>query len=354
MNYEEQRRDAKILIVDDQAANVKLLEKVLRGAGYREVQGCTDPREGVRLYEERRHDLVLLDIRMPHMDGFEFMRLLKEIEDDHYIPVLVLTAQIDRETRVRALEGGARDFLTKPFDRIEALSRIRNLLEVRLLNKQVRAQNQELEEKVSERTEDLHRSRLDIIQRLGRAAEFRDSETGQHIMRMSRLAEAIGRRAGVSKDGCRILLNACPMHDVGKIGIPDHILLKPGALTPEERTVMETHARIGADLLDGGDYPLMISAQSIALSHHEKWDGSGYPEGLAGEEIPLFGRIAALSDVFDALTSKRPYKEAWSVAKAAAFIEGQSGKHFDPELVRIFKESLSELLEIMAAFPDPE
>ena len=345
--------NARILVVDDQLPNVMLLEKILAGEGYGRVETITDSREVVEAYRARRHDLILLDLNMPHLTGFQVMEQLKAIELDDYVPILVLTAQPDRQTRLKALEMGAKDFLTKPFDRVEVLNRIRNMLEVRLLHNQVRDQNRILEERVRERTKELADTRLEIIRRLGRAAEYRDNETGLHIIRMSKFSEILGRAAGMSDADAEMLLNASPMHDIGKIGIPDRILLKPGKFEPAEWEVMKTHTTIGAELLSGHGSDLMQLASEIALTHHEKWDGSGYPHGLRGDEIPLVGRIVALSDVFDALTSERPYKKAWPVEEAVKYIRDNAGKHFDPRLVGLFDEVFPEILQIKEKYAEP-
>ncbi len=352
MNIDNELPNAKILVVDDEAANVKLLQRLLSAAGYQNIDTTTDPREVADMYRQNRHDIVLLDIRMPHKDGFEVMKDLHEVDSDDYIPVLVLTAQIDPETRLRALEGGAKDFLNKPFDRWEVLNRIKNMLEVRLLHNQVRDQNRILEEKVRERTQELFETRLEIIRRLGRAAEYRDNETGNHIIRMSKYSEIVAAAAGFSETDCELILNASPMHDIGKIGIPDRILLKPGKLDAEEWEIMKSHVTIGAEILSGHHSELMNLAREIALSHHEKWDGSGYPNGLSGEEIPEAGRIVALSDVFDALTSERPYKKAWSVDDAMAEIRRNKGSHFEPRLVDLFEAHLPAILEVKGQYVD--
>ena len=346
-------REAKILVVDDVEANVVLLDRMLRGEGYKNVYSITDPCLVEDLYRFHRFDIVLLDLNMPEMSGFEVMEKLKEIEGDDYAPILVLTAQSDRDTRLQALEHGARDFIGKPFDRIEVLTRIRNMLEVRLLHNQIRDQNRILEHKVNERTQELNDTRLEIIRRLGRAAEYRDNETGLHIIRMSQFSACLAQASGMGSDDCEMLLNASPMHDIGKIGIPDRILLKPGKFEPEEWEIMKTHARIGAEILSGHQSPLLEMARCIALSHHEKWDGTGYPYGLSGENIPLVGRIVALCDVFDALTSERPYKKAWETQAALDYISENNGKHFDPNLVRLFFKILPQILEIKFKYAEP-
>ncbi len=344
---------AKILIVDDIQANVLLFEAMLKSEGYCNVYSTTDSRKAADLYRLYRPDLVLLDLDMPYLNGFDVMDQLKEIESESYLPVLVLTGLSDQSVRIRALEFGARDFLCKPFEHVEALTRIRNLVEVRLLHNAVREQNRILEEKVRERTRKLRETQLDIIRRLGRAAEYRDNETGFHVIRMSHFSACLARTVGFSDTDCEILLYASPMHDVGKIGIPDRILLKNAPLTSEEWTIMKTHTVIGSDLLAGHDSELMQMASELALCHHEKWDGSGYPRGLKGEEIPLIARIVALCDVFDALTSARPYKKAWSIEETMTYIEAERGKHFDPKLVELFQQVLPEILEIKARYADP-
>lgn len=356
MALEKEIKNARLLVVDDQPANVKLLEKLLRKEGYANVTGVTDSRQVPDLYAENDYDLVLLDIRMPHLTGFDIIKLLQEKEQlrDQLANILVLTAQTDQETRLKALELGARDFLTKPFDRLEVLSRIRNLLEAHLLHREVRNHNQLLAEKVLERTRELADSRLDFIRRLGRAAEYRDNETGLHILRMSHFSELLAKAAGLPPNICDLILQASPMHDIGKLGIPDSILLKPGRLTPEEFETMKTHVEIGADLLAGSDARLLEMAREIAMNHHERWNGKGYPRGRVGEEIPLSGRIVAICDVFDALTTVRPYKAAWSLEEALAEIRAQRGKQFDPELVDLFFGIMDEIQEVQERFGEPE
>jgi len=341
-----------ILIVDDEPANIKLLERMLGMEGYTSIISTTDPRQTTSLYQQHHCDLVMLDIRMPHMNGFEVLAELKQLPG---VPPLVvmLTAQISQEYRLRALTDGARDFIGKPFDRAELLARVANMLEMHLLQKQVREQNQMLEQRVRERTTELYDTRLEIVRRLGRAAEFRDNETGMHIIRMSKISALIGQGCGMDIEQCEMLLNASPMHDIGKIGIPDHVLLKPGKLNPDEWEVMKTHTSIGADILSGHKSELLEMASVIALTHHEKWDGSGYPQGLAGEEIPLTGRIVSLADVFDALTSDRPYKKAWKVEAAVEYLNENSGSHFDPQLVDIFMSSLDQVRQITKEYADP-
>ncbi|MCK4710084.1 MAG: HD domain-containing protein, partial [Gammaproteobacteria bacterium] len=295
------------------------------------------------------------------MDGFELIEKLISLDDNFLPPILVLTAQQAQEYRQRGLDLGARDFITKPFVVNELLARVKNQLEMRQAQALLRDQNQHLEEMVRERTielqiahQQLHESRLQVVRRLGRAAEYRDNETGLHIIRMSYISVILGRAAGMSEEDLDLLLNASPMHDIGKIGVPDSILLKPGKFEPEEWEIMKTHAQIGADILSGDDSPMMSMAREIALAHHEKWDGSGYPGGIKGEGIPLVGRVAALADVFDALTSERPYKKAWAVNDAVEFIKENSGSHFDPDLVKCFLENLDLITDIKEKYMEPE
>ena len=344
--------DAKILIVDDEEGNLRVLERLLKKIGYREVLTANSGEKGVELYRREQPDLVLLDLKMPEFSGFDVMKALRQEMTEDYLPILILTAQQDRDTRLEALENGAKDFLTKPFELPEILARINNMLEVRLLHKEVRNQNRILEQRVRERTEELERTRLEVIHRLGRAAEYRDNETGMHVIRMSLYAGCLARAAGLPDEDCHLIQQASPMHDVGKIGIPDRILLKPGKLDGEEWSVMKTHSQIGATILSGSGSKMMALAESIALNHHEQWCGKGYPNGLEGEAIPIEGRIVTVCDVFDALTSERPYKKAWTVEQAMGEIEAKSGILFDPELVVLFKKQLPRMVEISHQYAD--
>jgi putative two-component system response regulator len=349
----EEITQGRILVVDDAESHVLLLRKILKGAGYLTVATTTHPEETVDLYKEFQPDLVVLDLHMRPVDGFQVLDQLKALEPaDSYVPALMMTALNDPDVLVKALERGARDFLNKPFERVEALTRIRNMLEVRILHKRSRDANRILEEKVAARTREIRETRLEVIRRLGRAAEYRDNETGLHIIRMSLACSLLGRAAGLDKDECDLLLNASPMHDIGKIGIPDRILLKPGPLEPEEWRIMQRHPGIGAELLSGGTSDLMQMAETIAHCHHEKFDGTGYPRGLDGERIPLAARIVAVCDVFDALLSKRPYKRPWTVEESLAELDRRAGTHFDPKLVEKFHTILPEVLQIHARYAD--
>jgi putative two-component system response regulator len=344
----------RILVVDDEPTNLKLLDKMLRGQNYQDLVLVDDPREVIPLYRAARPDLILLDINMPHLDGYQVMEQLKALKDPLLPPIVILTAQHGKDYLLRALASGARDFITKPFDRNELLMRVRNLLDAQLAHRLMHDQKKVLEGMVRARTEELRSTRLQVVQRLGMAAEYRDEETGSHILRMSHICALLAQALGGSETDRELILNASPMHDIGKIGIPDAILLKPGKFEPHEWEIMKTHAVIGGKLLDGDDSDLMRMARDIALTHHEKWDGSGYPNGLMGAAIPQAGRIAALADVFDALTSVRPYKKAWTVEAAVDLIKENRSKHFDPDLVDVFLQELPGIAKIRERFAEPK
>lgn len=343
---------ARILVVDDEPANLKLLSMILQAEGYGRVETLQDPRDVLQRYQAERPDLVLLDINMPHLDGFAVLAQLRALPQATMVPVVVLTAQTGEDFVLRALQGGAVDFLTKPFNRRELLARVANVILAHLATRLLQDQNTLLEQRVRERTHELRLSRLDIVRRLGRAAEYRDNETGRHVLRMSYSAALLARHIGWDEAACELMLNASPMHDVGKIGVPDAILLKPGPLTPEERTVMQTHTTIGHDMLAGSEDDLLTMAAEIAHCHHERWDGGGYPRGLSGTAIPESARIVAITDVFDALTSPRPYKAAWSVDDAVAYLSSHAGSHFDPRLVDVHAQLIPEVMGIRQLFAE--
>ncbi len=328
-------RHARILIVDDEPNNVELLRRVLERDGFKKLDSTNDPRQVAALYVETRPDLILLDLHMPHMDGLAVMDQLNDIVEASYLPILMLTGDLTPEARREALSRGAKDFVNKPFNPDEVLLRIRTLLETRFLYLQIQSQNQMLEAKVRERTRELESAQIEIIERLARAAEFRDVNTGQHTERVGQMAALLGRELGLPDAQVVLMRRAAPLHDVGKIGIPDSILLKLGKLTPAEFELVKTHTTIGARILSGSRFALLRLAEEIAFSHHERWDGSGYA-GLAGSAIPLPGRIVAVADVFDALTQKRPYKPAWPVEEAIAEVRLQRGRQFDPDVVDAF------------------
>ncbi|NIQ01645.1 MAG: HD domain-containing protein, partial [Nitrospinaceae bacterium] len=280
------------------------------------------------------------------------LEILRSLDRTREVPILMLTGKGDRVLKRQALELGATDFLNKPVDREELVARIMNSLRIKTYLDAMKGHNHTLEKAVQERTRELEKTRLQIIHRLGRAAEYRDNETGMHVIRMSQYARLLGLQSGLTPRAANLLLEASPMHDIGKIGIPDKILLKPGKLDPDEWELMKTHVPIGAEILSGDDSDLLRLARIVVLEHHEKWNGRGYPHGLKGDQITLEGRIVALCDVFDALTSERPYKKAWSVDVAVRFIEERQGKDFDPRLVQNFIQILPDILEIKDRYPD--
>jgi len=326
---------AKVLIVDDEKANIRLVEMILQKAGYTNVYSTADAREAVPLFLEIQPDIVLLDLSMPHLDGYAVMaKLLAEMALTA-VPILVLTADITPAVRHRALKEGARDFLTKPLDEVEVLLRINNLLENRF-------HSILLEQRVQERTEDLNKAQMEVLQRLALAAEYRDDDTRLHTRRVGVIAQRIAHALGLPAEQADLILQASPLHDVGKIGIPDAILLKHGKLTEDEFAIMKEHTVIGGNILSKSDSSCLQLAEKITLTHHERWDGTGYPSQLSGEEIPLAGRIVAVADVFDALTHNRPYKHAWTIEEALAEIKNQSGRQFDPDIVKAFLNLQSE------------
>jgi putative two-component system response regulator len=335
----------RILIVDDEECNVVLLERMLEREGFTEITGLGDSARALAMCREGAYDLVLLDLHMPTPNGFEILAELEDADRTQSPAVLVLTADTTEQAKQRALSMGANDFVTKPFDAIEVLLRVRNLLHSRSLQLRLEEQNHDLERRVAVRTEQLGRSRAETIRRLSRAVEYRDPETGDHIERMSGYCALLARRIGLDAEA---ILIASPMHDVGKIAVPDRVLLKPGPLTPDERRVMERHAEVGYELLAGSDSELLELAATIAWTHHERFDGSGYPRCLERESIPLEGRIAGVADVFDALTSDRVYRAAIPVEQAVATMRGARGTQFDPEVLDLFLDSFDEVLAIRA------
>jgi len=289
------------------------------------------------MYAEFQPDLILLDLHMPGLDGFGVMETLKPlIPPESYVPVLVLTADITSEAKQRALANGAKDFLAKPFDVTEVLLRIRNLLETRVLYLELQHYNRILEQKVRARTQELEKAKIEILERLALAAEYRDDLTGQHTQRVGRAAGLLARALELPADQVELIRRASPLHDVGKIGIPDNILLKPHDLTPDEFEVLKAHTTMGARILSGSRFPLLQLAAEIALAHHERWDGKGYPQGLKGEAIPLAARIVAVVDAFDAMTNDRPYRKALSQPQALEILRRGGGSQWDRRLAETF------------------
>jgi putative two-component system response regulator len=323
-----------VLIVDDQEENIRLLRRILEKEGCEEIRATTEGRETAGIVDEFAPDIVLLDLHMPGSDGFEILKALKDkLAGPRGVAVLMLTGDATRDTKRSALSLGARDFLAKPFDAGEALLRIGNILETRYLYQELEEQNARLEIRVRERTADLEESQSETLERLARASEVRDDETGRHTQRVGDLSAAIGWAHGLSQRTVELLRKAAPLHDVGKIGIPDAILLKPSGLSPEEIAVMRSHTINGARILSGGKSELMQMAERIALNHHEHWDGTGYPNGLKGEEIPIEARIVSVADCVDALTHNRPYRPARAIDTVVDELKRCSGTQFDPEVV---------------------
>ena len=333
-----------ILVVDDIPSNIDILSSILKEEYL--VKAANNGRKALEIAAASpAPDLILLDVMMPDMDGYEVCRRLKDNPLTRGIPVIFVTTRGEVEDETRGFACGAVDYLSKPVSAPIVRARVGTHLALY-------DQNRALEDKVRKRTTELNDTRLEIIKRLGLAAEYKDNETGMHVVRMSRYSQLIALEHGFSESEAELVLHAAPMHDIGKIGIPDRVLLKPGRLNDEEWNVMRTHSYIGYRII--GDHPgeLLKTAAVAAYTHHEKWDGSGYPRRLRGEDIPLIGRILAVADVFDALTSVRPYKKAWPVAEAVAVIAKGSGGHFDPALVEAFSRRMAEILAVKEEFSD--
>lgn len=334
-----------LLIVDDMPDNIEVLRGILR-SDYRIFAATSGEGALALLARGIRPDLILLDVMMPGMDGNTLCRHLKENPLTADIPVIFVTARGEEQHEEHGFELGAVDYISKPVKPRVVQARVKTHLALA-------DQQHHLEALVSRRTEQLYATRLKVIRTLGQAAEFKDNETGLHIVRMSHYCRELALALGLPETWADLLYNAAPMHDIGKIGIPDAILLKPGKLDAEEMTVMRTHAEIGARIIgDAEGSELFQLAANVALSHHEKWDGSGYPQGLAGTDIPIAGRIAAVADVFDALTSTRPYKKAWPFADAVALLQNERGRHFDPEIVSCFERILPAVRAIHHEYAD--
>ncbi len=332
-----------VLVVDDTAENIDLLVAALRDEYL--VKAAINGEMALKIVEKSPPDIILLDIMMPGIDGFEVCRRLKANYVTRTIPVIFVTAMIDAADEILGLELGAADYITKPISPPIVKARIKTQLALA-------DQNRELERKVQQRTQQLDETRLQIVQRLGRAAEYKDNETGLHVIRMSWYTYKLALAAGMSEADANLLMHAAPMHDIGKIGIPDEILKKKGRLDEAELAIMRTHSQIGAEIIGDDPSELLQLAKTVALTHHEKWDGTGYPHGLAGEEIPSVGRIVAIADVFDALTSERPYKKAWTVSEAIEFMNSQAGHQFDPHLMQLFNQILPDIIAIQQQYAE--
>ena len=329
--------ESRILIVDDEPANVALLERLLSRAGFTEVVSTTRPQEGLSMIRENEPDLVLLDLMMPVMDGFTFMKEIRS-EGDRYqsLPILILTADPAVDTKKRALSVGANDFLTKPFDPVEVVLRTNNLLKTRHLNRALENSNEQLEYLVGLRTAEVETTRVQVLEKLALAAEYRDDPSLEHTRRIGQSTAILAATMGMAAQDVDTIRKAAPLHDLGKIGVPESILLKPDTLTDDEMEKVKAHPEIGAQMLGGSQDRILELAKEIALGHHENYDGSGYPGGLKGERIPVVARMVCITDVFDALVHDRPWRKAWSVDEVALQMKSQSSVKFDPELLDCF------------------
>lgn len=344
MGSEALLASAKILIVDDDWDMLELCASILRLAGYVHIVTTPDPRGVLALFVEYNPDILILDINMPYLDGLQLLAMLQQVAPEGLtLPVIVTTALPTPDQRYQALSIGAVDVLAKPFDSQEFVLRISNLLKIRMALRDVETQSQALFQELLDRTEalacsrlELKEAQLEVIARLARAGEQHDDNTGQHTQRVAVTAGLLAQELGLSRHEVEVLQRAAPLHDVGKLGIPDSILLKSGRLTTAERVIMQRHCSFGSELLSGGRSEIVQMAECLALTHHERWNGCGYPRGLDKENVPLQGRILAVADVFDALTHQRTYKTAWSVDAAMAEIRRQAGQQFDPQVVAAF------------------
>ncbi len=343
-----------VVVVDDTPINVTLLSHLIARLPDCSPVTFTEPQKGLDWSLQNVPDLLIVDYMMPELDGLEFIRQFRSAPGRLDIPVLMVTANDQTQIRHQALDAGANDFLTKPIDKTEFMARSRNMLSLRRAQRRLEDHAASLAEDVRLATAEILARERETVIRLSRAADSRDPETGAHILRMAHFSKLIAARMGLGLADQDMILESAPMHDIGKIGIPDHILLKPGRLDPAEFAIMKRHARMGFDILDGSLSPFLQAAAQSALGHHEKFDGSGYPAGLAGDAIPLFARICAVADVFDALTSERPYKKAWELERAVAFLRDGAGHHFDPACVDGFLSEWDEVLRIRNRFQDEE
>ena len=344
----------QVLIVDDTEINLILFEALVKKLGDAESKTFSDSAAGLAWAQSSDPDLVIVDYMMPELDGVEFIRRLRQTPGKESIPILMVTANDQKQVRYRALDVGATDFLTKPVDKIEFLARVANMLSLSNARKKLADRAAWLAEEVRKATIEIVQRERETVIRLSKAAEYRDPETGAHILRMAHYSELIARGLGLPQSDQELLLEAAPMHDIGKVGIADNILLKPGRLTPEEFEIMKQHAVYGYEILKGSSSRVLQAGAAIARAHHEKFDGTGYPNKLQGDAIPIFSRIVAVADVFDALTSERPYKKAWTLERASQHIKASARTHFDPACVATFFEQWDAVLEIRQRFADEE
>ena len=348
----------QVLLVDDELMNRKVASKILKKEGF-EVVEAVDGLEALERLKTYDIDIILMDLMMPNMDGYEATKIIKEDENLSSIPIIILSALSDKSAILKGLELGANEYLTKPYDIAEFKLRVHNANKLRSFYKMSKDNEAYLAKEVDEKTKalqealrEVENSEKDIVSILAKVGEYRDNETSMHTIRVGEISALLAKEFGYSDDEVELVRLSAPMHDIGKIGIEDAILLKNGKLTAEEFEVMKTHASIGATILSLKQTPLLSFASQIAESHHEKYNGKGYPKGLSGEDIPLVARIVAVVDVFDALMSKRPYKEPFSLEKTLSIIEGDSGTHFDPKVVEKFLENLEKIVKIRERLDD--
>ena len=341
----------RVLIVDDSRSSLAMIASIIKDATSATIDCCLHPFQGLERCDQQQYDLVLVDHVMPEMDGVEFTCALRARDAYLSVPIIMVTSDMDRNTRIEAIRAGATDFLNKPFDPTELQARVINLLTLRQAQVALTDRAEWLAREVELATAHLLAREEEIIWRLARAIEYRDGDTGEHVSRVAQISQLIANGIGLSPQRCRIIYLAAPLHDIGKIAIADAILCKPGKLTPDEITLMREHVTIGARILESGTSELIKTAELIAQSHHERWDGAGYPDRLSGTDIPVEARVVAIADVFDALCSERPYKKAWPIEKAYAEILACSGTHFDPACVAAFSAQWSEIEAIMQGAP---
>lgn len=342
-----------ILICDDSLANVMVLSNLIQSQlNVGKIQPITNPEFVIPELEKQHYDLLILDYEMPGLSGSEVLNRVRQRWSMEQFPVIIITGNQDFNTRTKTLSGGANDFMTKPFHEIEVCLRVKNILQIHQANMALDQTNQRLEAKVQERTQELEKANDYLIYCLSSVGEFRDSETAKHVVRVGKYSGLLARALGLSADLVFMIEKAAPLHDIGKVGIPDRVLLKPTRLDEKEWQKMQRHVGYGYKILNGSDSLVIKMAQSIAISHHERWDGKGYPRKLAGEAIPVEGRITALADVFDALVSKRPYKDPWSFDDVVEHLKAESGKAFDPTLVQLFIDNIDQVKQIHERYAD--
>ena len=338
----------RLMIVEDNRTNLLVLKGIVQKFPDCEVEAYLDPVEAFARAEAELFDLLIVDYMMPELDGKTFITRLRERDEYRHIPIVMITADGNRQTRIDAIAAGATDFLNKPVDPVELKARIGNLLLMRRQQRNLESRAELLADEVARATRELAQSQEEMIWRLSRALEYRDSETGDHTLRVARVSRMLAEELGLGRKAAEVIYLASPLHDIGKVAIPDAILGKPGRLTADEVMTMRTHVRIGEEILADGATDLVRKARCIAATHHERWDGSGYPRGIAGPAIPIEGRIAAVADVFDALCSSRPYKLAWPLETARAEIQNGAGSQFDPACVAAFERRWPEIEALYA------